>query len=208
MNERFFKPKGLFCMIMTNKPQREAPAEPLDISQSIAKFTVPAETKMKRQLRDLRTSNGNICGEVEVPAAAPLVFPELDSAADAEGPDITKQNALKRSGKAINNYIEKRSEAIDAKRTVKTEQKEAKRAQKDLEKACKDERKGRSVKKTKPRQKGVKRMLKQVSMRVQAASSDSNFIIQDVLYLMVVNMPREEELEAARLALTSEDKAG
>ena len=51
-------------------------------------------------------------------------------------------------------------------------------------------------------------MLKQVSMRVQAACSDSNFMIQDVLYLMVVNMPREEELEAARLALTSEDKAG
>ena len=131
MNERFFKPRGLFCMIMTNKSQREAPAEPFDISQSIAKFTVPAETKMKRQLRALRTSDGIICGEIEVPSAAPLVFPELDAAADAEGPDITKQNALKRSGKAINNYIEKRSEAIDAKRTVKTERKEAKRAQKD-----------------------------------------------------------------------------
>ena len=206
MNELFFKPKGLFCMIMTNKPQREAPAEPLDISQSIAKVTVPAETKMKRQLRDLRTSDGIICGEVEVPAAAPLVFPELDAA--AEGADGTKQNALKRGGKAINNYIEKRAEAIDAKRTVKTDRKEAKRAQKDLEKACKDERKGRSVKKTKPRQKGVKRMLKQVSIRVQAACSNSNYNIQDVLYLMVVNMPREDELEAARLALTSEQKAG
>ena len=206
MNEQFFKPKGLFCMIMTNKPQREAPAEPLDISQSIAKVTVPAETKMKRQLRDLRTSDGIICGEVEVPAAAPLVFPELDAA--AEGADGTKQNALKRGGKAINNYIEKRAEAIDAKRTVKTDRKEAKRAQKDLEKACKDERKGRSVKKTKPRQKGVKRMLKQVSIRVRLACSNSNYSIQDVLYLMVVNMPREEELEAARLALTSEQKAG
>ena len=206
MNEQFFKPKGLFCMIMTNKPQREAPAEPLDISQSIAKVTVPAETKMKRQLRDLRTSDGIICGEVEVPAAAPLVFPELDAA--AEGADGTKQNALKRGGKAINNYIEKRAEAIDAKRTVKTDRKEAKRAQKDLEKACKDERKGRSVKKTKPRQKGVKRMLKQVSIGVRPACSNSNYSIQDVLYLMVVNMPREEELEAARLALTSEQKAG
>ena len=172
MNERFFKPKGLFCMIMTNRPQREAPAEPLDISQSIAKFTVPAETKMKRQLRDLRTSNGIICGEVEVPAAAPLVFPELDAAAGAEGSDGTKPNALKKSGKAITDYIEKRSQAIDNKRTVKTERKEAKRAQKDLEKACKEERKGRSVKKTKPRQKGVKRMLKQVSIRVQAACSE------------------------------------
>ena len=169
MNERFFQPKGLFCMIMTNKPQREAPEEPLDISQSIAKFTVPAETKMKRQLRDLRTSNGIICGEVEVPAAAPLVFPEVDAAADVKGPDGTKQNALKKSGKAITNYIEKRSEKIDTKRTVKTQRKEAKRAQKDLEKACKDERKGRTVKRTKPRQKGVERMLKQVSIRVQAA---------------------------------------
>ena len=206
MNEQFFKPKGLFCMIMTNKPQREAPAEPLDISQSIAKVTVPVETKMKRQLRDLRTSDGIICGEVEVPAAAPLVFPELDAA--VEGADGTKQNALKRGGKAINNYIEKRSEAIDAKRTVKTDRKEAKRAQKDLEKACKDERKGKPVKKTKPRKKGVKRMLKQVSIKVRAASSNSNCSSQDVLYLMVVNMPREEELEAARLALTSEQKAG
>ena len=171
MNEHFFKPRGLFCMIMTNKPQREAPAEPLDISQSIAKFTVPAETKMKRQLRDLRTSNGIICGEVEVPAASPLVFPELDAATGAKGSDGTKQNVLKKSGKAINDYIEKRSQAIDTKRTVKTERKEAKRAQKDLEKACKDERKGRPVKKSKPRQKGVKRMLKQVSIRVQAACS-------------------------------------
>lgn len=206
MNERFFKPRGLFCMIMTNKPQREAPAESLDISQSIAKVTVPAETKMKRQLRDLRTSDGIICGEVEVPAAAPLVFPELDAA--AEGADGTKQNALKRGGKAINDYIEKRSEAIDAKRTVKTERKEAKRAQKDLEKACKDERKGRSAKKTKPRQKGVKRILKQVSTRVRAACPSSNYDIQDVLYLMVVNMPREEELKVVRLALTSKEEAG
>ena len=205
MNERFFKPRGLFCMIMTNKPQREAPAESLDISQSIAKITVPAETKMRRQLRDLRTSDGIICGEVEVPAAAPLVFPDLDAAAD--GADGTKQNALKRGGKAINDYIEKRSEVIDAKRTVKTERKEAKRAQKDLEKACKDERKGRSAKKTKPRQKGVKRMLKQVSTRVRAACPSSNYDIQDVLYLMVVNMPREEELKAVRLALTSKEKA-
>ncbi len=158
-------------MIMTNRPQREAPAEPLDISQSIAKFSVPAETKMKRQLRDLRTSNGIICGEVEVPAAAPLVFPEIDAVAGTEGSDGTKQNPLKKSSKAINNYIEKRSQAIDTKRTVKTQRKEAKRAQKDLEKACKDEQKGRSVKKTKPRQKGVKRMLKQVSITVQAACS-------------------------------------
>ena len=208
MNERFFKPRGLFCMIMTNKPQREAPAEPLDISQSIAKFTVPAETKMKRQLRDLRTSDGIICGEVEVPAAAPLVFPKLDSAAGAEVVDGAKPNALKRGGKAINDYIEKRSEAIDAKRTVKTERKEAKRAQKDLEKACKGDRKGRSAKKSKPRQKGVKRMLKQVSIRFRAACSQSNDGKQDVLYLMVVNMPSEKELEAARLALTSEKKSG
>ena len=171
MNERFFQPKGLFCMIMTNRPQREAPAEPLDVSQNIAKFTVPAETKMKRKLRDLRTSDGIICGEVEVPAAAPLVFPEIDDAAGAEGSDGTKQNALKKSSKAITDYLEKRSEAIDTKRTAKTQRKEAKRAQKDLEKASKDERKGRAVKKTKPRQKGVKRMLKQVSLRVQAACS-------------------------------------
>lgn len=106
-----------------------------------------------------------------MPAAAPLVFPELDAAAGAERSDGTKQNALKKSGQAINNYIEKRSQAIDNKRTVKTERKEAKRAQKDFEKACKDERKGRSVKKSKPRQKGVKRMLKQVSIRVQTACS-------------------------------------
>ena len=169
MNDQFFKPRGLFCMIMTNKPRREAAPKPLDISQSIAKLTIPADTRMKRQLRELRTSNGFICGEVEVPEAAPLIFPKVNAAIDGQGSNSTKKNSLRKSSKAINDYIVKRNKAVDYKITVKTERKEAERAQKDLERACKDEGTGKSGKKNRPKPKGVKKMLKQVSRGFKAA---------------------------------------
>lgn len=45
-------------------------------------------------------------GDLEMPEAAPLVFPALDEASDAE-----KQNTMKRAGKFIADYYDRRARA-------------------------------------------------------------------------------------------------
>ena len=54
--------------------------------------------------------------QVAVPQAVPLIFPEVDAAPVYEGSDSTKQSALRKGGKLVNDYIEKRDQAHDGKR--------------------------------------------------------------------------------------------
>ena len=47
--------------------------------------------------------------QVAVPRAVPLIFPEVDATPVCEGSDSTKQSALQKGGKLVNEYIEKRN---------------------------------------------------------------------------------------------------
>ncbi|KAI9698762.1 MAG: hypothetical protein M1836_003872 [Candelina mexicana] len=91
MNEKLFKPHGMFCLIMSFKP-----------GQGIR----IAKAGKSGIMNSLRRSGGKTHGEIELPEAAPLVFSALDAM-----PDAQKQNAFKTGGNFLADYYDRRAQA-------------------------------------------------------------------------------------------------
>lgn len=119
VNESLFKPKGLYCLIMTFKPDYEVGPLNIDMSQdmALAKAVSVPETKMGQRVRKLKVSSGKTVGELALPEAAPLVYPAIDQAAAhaAEGNETTKHenksNKLKSSAAFIADYLDRTAQA-------------------------------------------------------------------------------------------------
>lgn len=111
MNQKLFQPRGLYCLVMAFKPDAERPvtAGQVTIGDLIAKYSQPAESKVKGTMSKLRVSSGKTYGELEMPEAAPLIFPALDQM--AVGADGKKPNKLKRGGEFVANYMDRRAQA-------------------------------------------------------------------------------------------------
>jgi hypothetical protein len=101
VNEDFFAPRGLVALIMTWKPSQKdsilTRAE-FDMQSSIGKAS---DTSKSRRM--FESSSG--ATSFEWPQTAPLVFPALDDLASE------KQAAIKRSGKFVGEYMDKRARA-------------------------------------------------------------------------------------------------
>ncbi|MCJ1376287.1 hypothetical protein MMC20_007529 [Loxospora ochrophaea] len=106
MNEKFFQPHGLYCLIMTYKPEQSETHELVNINNAIAKSLNPSDSRTRRQLDKLKVSSGKTYGEMQMPEAAPLVFPTLDNASDAQ-----KKNAFKKSSNFVGDYLDRRAQA-------------------------------------------------------------------------------------------------
>ncbi|MCJ1237963.1 hypothetical protein MMC14_005950 [Varicellaria rhodocarpa] len=105
MNEKLFKPHGLFCLIMSFKPESNSRVETVDISKTILKsITSPNSSSLRTTLK---SSSSKTYGELRLPQSAPLIFPALDTATPDE-----KQNALKKSTKFIADYYDRRGQAM------------------------------------------------------------------------------------------------
>jgi hypothetical protein len=112
MNEEFFKPRGLYCLIMTYKPDSTATHASVDITQTISSSLTPASSNMRQTFKNLRLSSGKTYGELELPEAAPLIFPALESiASDHTEEGVKKQNKLKSSQKFVADYFDRRAQA-------------------------------------------------------------------------------------------------
>ncbi|EXJ61733.1 hypothetical protein A1O7_02162 [Cladophialophora yegresii CBS 114405] len=133
INESLFKPRGLYCMIMTFKP--DSPHEPLlgvDLSsvsaadQALAKATSIPDSALKQKLAKLRLASGVSKGELSLPESAPLIYPAIDAAAvsalnSAEGssgpaqsdPPLSRraQDKLRATGGFLASYLDRRAQA-------------------------------------------------------------------------------------------------
>jgi hypothetical protein len=101
VNESFFAPRGLVALILTWKPnQKDAllTRAEFDMQSSIAKASDANNSR-----RIFESSSG--ATSFEWPQTAPLVFPALDELAGE------KQAAVKRSGKFVSEYMDKRARA-------------------------------------------------------------------------------------------------
>ena len=103
MNENLFKPRGLYAMIMTYKPDSPDASSLVDVNRHIVD-SVAARQGGGRS--SLRTASGKTHGEAEMPDAAPLVFPKLQAAGDEE-----KKNAFKRAIEFSRDYGDRRAQA-------------------------------------------------------------------------------------------------
>ncbi|RTE79616.1 hypothetical protein BHE90_005887 [Fusarium euwallaceae] len=108
-NNEFFGPRGLYCLIMTYSPETDKPHESADVSSTIAATQNPSTSQ--KMFGKLKESKGKTYGEIELPEAAPLVFPILeDPAAVSDAPKSTKEK-LEGTQNYVREYFDKRAQA-------------------------------------------------------------------------------------------------
>ena len=108
MNEKLYKPRGLYAMIMQYNPNARTT---LDVQQmDTSSLIVNRATHENDFFR--KKASGETQGELEMPEAAPLVFPALDDVAQsaAQSGEVEKRNAFMRSTKFVSNYYDKRAQ--------------------------------------------------------------------------------------------------
>ena len=103
MNANLFQPRGLYAMIMSYKPSSNQTSENIDINAHITS-AVAARTIESRS--SFRGTSGQTKYAAQMPEAAPLVFPLLRSA-----PEEQKQNAFKRAANFAADYSDRRAQA-------------------------------------------------------------------------------------------------
>ena len=81
INAKLFKPRGLYAMVMQYKPQGNRPvyAQQADMTSLISK-----RTAREGHTNIASTYAGQTYGPIEMPESAPLVFPALDEAAESQ----------------------------------------------------------------------------------------------------------------------------
>lgn len=85
MNKQLFMPRGLFCLLMTWKPEVKDTHPTIDLNDTINGVITSDNQGFSNSLRE---ADGGTRGDFPVPEAAPLVFPALDRA--LENPDDPK----------------------------------------------------------------------------------------------------------------------
>ena len=110
INKHFFQPRGLYAMLVTYKPSRHSwSSAPTDISHDVSK-ALDTDSLGSKLKNDLKFTSGKTHTELELPEAAPLIFPHLDAAAEDEEAG-KKPNAFKKSGRFIGDYMDRRANA-------------------------------------------------------------------------------------------------
>ncbi|KAH0361724.1 hypothetical protein KCU84_g6775, partial [Aureobasidium melanogenum] len=111
LNEEFFQPRGLYCLIMTWNPDSNNKLEQVNINETVE--TLSKGSKGVSGVQDkFRSSDGTTYGELAFPEVAPLVFPTLDELAAQTGPEAAKKKSNVAKGMTfVANYWDKRATA-------------------------------------------------------------------------------------------------
>jgi hypothetical protein len=218
MNKEFFEPRGLYCLIMTYKPDSSAAHARIDINQTISNYMEPASSKGRQTLRNMRMSSGKTYGELEMPEAAPLIFPALEAlaASPSEGAAQTTSK-LKDSQKFVADYFDRRAQAKYAGESPGSSLAHMGEEKKFASRYADPNHPANSGSLValltggaiNPRARKQQRREKRAIRRGRAPRQKKGGIIKrilkaDVLYLMIVNMPTEAELQAGKDAVANE----
>ena len=102
MNEKHFKPHGLYALIMTYKPGSKDPSSLVDIDTKVTSSVADHEGRRSK----FHASAGKTYGDLQMPEAASPVFPHLEKASDEQ-----KQNTSKRAYNFAGDYGDRRAQA-------------------------------------------------------------------------------------------------
>lgn len=105
MNEQFFKPRGLYCLIIKYKPSSDEPIEEVDLDHNIAR-TIEQRDGQSKWKNLFSAASSTTKHEAEIPEAAPLVFPQLDSLDEQQ-----KQSSVKQFGHFLQDYYDRQAAA-------------------------------------------------------------------------------------------------
>ena len=105
MNEKLFKPHGLYAMLMTWKSSNSAASQPLvstvDMNTKLVKSVASREVQGRS---GFHSASGKTIGQSQMPESAELIFPLLETATDEQ-----KVNAMKKAGVWFGDWRDKRS---------------------------------------------------------------------------------------------------
>lgn len=121
-------PRGVFTMVMVFKDtvpgqQQQQQGgwgslfsrERMDMNQTVEKFSNPDlnATRFKKGLNGIRLVSGKTRGEIELPEAAALVYPDLNRVALEEREGLAGvRDKLKNAGEWYNDYSDRRAHAF------------------------------------------------------------------------------------------------
>ena len=222
MNEKFFKPHGLYALVMAYQPESDEIVQEVDMNTNVLTSIASREGAHHSRFANFSGKTR----EVEIPESAPLVFPELDALPESE-----KENVFKRGGKNLGNYFDHRAQASfekqnpGSKLNVYGEHKFASRfsdpnhptnsgslaallsggnintTEADRAKADRRARK-RQYKDMRRISRGREARYDPSGLNKRAPQGGIKGLMKsDVLYLMIVNYPSETELKEAGQAL-------
>lgn len=210
MNDKLFKPRGLYAMVMKYIPHG---TRPISVQQADLNTIISKENAPHKSYQNFRAINaGRSYGAIEMPDSAPLVFPALDEAAQTQDP--AKASKLKSSMAFVTDYYDKRARASYL---HKNPDQRLDLPKPDFGTRVSDPNhpafRGSwltliSGGKIPPK---AERRARRREERIQAGVAPSRkqerkawkqkrkLMKQNVLYLMIVNLPTEQEMEAAKM---------
>ncbi|KAL5360818.1 hypothetical protein BJX96DRAFT_75710 [Aspergillus floccosus] len=112
INENFFHPRGLHCLVMTWKPESAAAIATFDLNSAIATSTGQGDSGMRNKLKHvLKSSDATTYGTLPCSETAPLVFPDLDEL-EAHGSEAqAKLKTMKTRKEFVEDYWDRRERA-------------------------------------------------------------------------------------------------
>ncbi|KAJ5704262.1 hypothetical protein N7493_011400 [Penicillium malachiteum] len=109
INKDFFQPRGLFCLVMTwNPEQAGAPSTTINLNSTISQAADRDSGRLNRLQKKFKSSDGKAYGNI-FPEVAPLIFPDIDQLAADQ--DAKKVAGLKKKGRFVGTYMDKRAQA-------------------------------------------------------------------------------------------------
>jgi len=202
MNEAFWKPNGLFCMVMSYKPESKNVVESVDLNSLVSKAVEPATSQS--MFAKLSVSKGKTQGEINMPEPAPLVFPALDGA-----PEEQKKGFMP----FVQDYFDRRSQAKWAQENPNSQlamnpqfasryaDPTASVGTQGLRGMIRSNIRGQDAQPTRRQarrerrheQRGERRGQSSRGTRQGPGGRIRNLLKQDALYLMIVNLPTSAE---------------
>ncbi|KAI9736969.1 MAG: hypothetical protein M1834_000558 [Cirrosporium novae-zelandiae] len=111
INDDFYRPRGLYCMVLTWNPESDDMEVGVNINETIQSNLTPPEGIAQKTKHSLRPSMGNTNG-VAFTETAPLVFPSLDALAGNNSQEAkTQKEKLKSAANFTSEYFDRRAQA-------------------------------------------------------------------------------------------------
>ncbi|GKZ91597.1 hypothetical protein AnigIFM59636_004232 [Aspergillus niger] len=112
INDEFFRPRGLFCLVMTWKPGSDSPYATFDMNSTISTAIEHGGAGLMNKVRHkLKSSDAKTHGTLPFSECAPLIFPDLDELAEHRGDNQSKLKGAKRRKEFVSDYWDRRSQA-------------------------------------------------------------------------------------------------
>ncbi|QSZ31161.1 hypothetical protein DSL72_000724 [Monilinia vaccinii-corymbosi] len=208
MNNKLFKPHGLYAMLMTWKPARSSASQTLISTVNMnTKIVTSVAAREVSGRSSLHSTSGKTIGQSQIPESAELIFPLLETASDEQ-----KENAMKKAGVWFEEWRDKRSTTKFASENPSTtlainagEPKAPSSRWADPSHPVNQGgvigvlsggHLGRAARKERRRErKGLPKDENPKPHRTGILRTAKRQLHEDVLYLMIVNMPSDEEMK-------------